>query len=227
MFPIHDTIPSSSKPVVTVGLIVVNALVFLYQLLLPEAAMEQFIRHFAFYPAVFLEAPLLSWERWQPVFTSMFLHGGFMHILGNMWYLWLFGDNVEDAMGHGKFLLFYLLCGVAAAVAHAVTNPGSMIPTVGASGAISGVMGAYMLFFPHSRIITIVPIFFITALSVAIPAYLFLGFWALLQIYNGMLLSAENMGGVAWWAHAGGFVAGMLVGPLFRRRRSPPRVYGW
>ncbi|MCS6965576.1 MAG: rhomboid family intramembrane serine protease, partial [Candidatus Kapabacteria bacterium] len=131
---------------------------------------------------------------------------------------WLFGDNVEDAMGHGRFLLFYLLCGIAAAVAHALTNAGSSIPTVGASGAISGIMGAYMLFFPHSRIITIVPIF-ITWLSLAIPAYVFLGFWALLQVYNGMLLSAENMGGVAWWAHAGGFAAGLLLGPLLRRRR--------
>ncbi|GBD07495.1 Rhomboid protease GluP [bacterium HR21] len=219
MFPLYDTIPSSSKPWITIGLIGANVLVFLYQVLLPEAAMEQFLHRFAFFPAAFFEAPLLSWERWQPVLTSMFLHGGFAHILGNMWYLWLFGDNVEDALGHGRFLLFYLLCGIAAAIAHAVTNPGSMIPTVGASGAISGVMGAYLLFFPHSRIITIVPLF-ITLLSLEVPAFLFLGFWVVLQLYNGMLLSAENMGGVAWWAHVGGFFAGMLLGPLFRRRRT-------
>jgi membrane associated rhomboid family serine protease len=222
MFPIHDTIPSSSRPVVTLALIGVNVLVFLYQLTLPEAALERFLQHFAFFPVAFFEAPLLSWERWQPVLTSMFLHGGFMHILGNMWYLWLFGDNVEDALGHGRFLLFYLLCGIAAAVTHALTNPSSAIPTVGASGAISGVMGAYMLFFPYSRIITIVPLF-ITWLSVAVPAYIFLGFWAVLQVYNGMLLSAENMGGVAWWAHVGGFLAGMLLGPLLRRRSRTVR----
>lgn len=224
MFPIHDTIPSRTRPIVTVGLILANAAVFLYQLTLPEAALERFLHHFAFFPAHFLQAPLLSWERWQPVLTSMFLHGGFMHIVGNMWYLWLFGDNVEDAMGHGRFLFFYLICGIAAALTHALTNPTSVIPTVGASGAISGVMGAYMLFFPHSRIITLVPLF-LTWMTLAIPAYIFLGFWALLQLYNGMLLSADNMGGVAWWAHAGGFVAGMLVGLLFRRRlfRSPSR----
>ncbi len=225
MFPIHDTIPSRTKPVVTVGLILANVVVFLYQLTLPEVALESFLQHFAFFPAHFLQAPLLSWERWQPVLTSMFLHGGFMHIVGNMWYLWLFGDNVEDALGHGRFLLFYLLCGIAAALTHALTNPASTIPTVGASGAISGVMGAYMLFFPHSRIITIVPLF-LTWMTLAIPAYVFLGFWALLQIYNGMLLSADNLGGVAWWAHAGGFVAGMFIGPLFRRRlpRAPFRA---
>ncbi|MEN3027027.1 MAG: rhomboid family intramembrane serine protease [Chlorobiota bacterium] len=222
MFPIHDTIPSSSRPVVTIGLIVINVLVFLYQLALPEAAMEHFLQQFAFYPVAFFQTPLLSWERWQPVLTSMFLHGGFMHIIGNMWYLWLFGDNVEDALGHGRFLLFYILCGIGAAVAHALTNPNSSIPTVGASGAISGVMGAYVLLFPHSRIITLVPLF-ITWFSLAIPAYVFLGVWALLQVYNGILLSAENMGGVAWWAHAGGFLAGMLLGPLFRRRISRSR----
>ncbi len=223
MFPIYDTIPSTRKPIVTITLIILNALVFLYQLTLPDREMEHFLRHFAFFPVYFFEAPLLSWERWQPVLTSMFLHGGLAHILGNMWYLWLFGDNVEDAMGHGRFLVFYLLCGGAAAVAHALANPSSAIPTVGASGAISGVMGAYMLFFPRSRIVTLTWILVWTTLE--IPAFIFLGFWALLQLYNGTLLSAEGMGGVAWWAHIGGFVAGMLLGVFFRRR--PPRTPTW
>jgi membrane associated rhomboid family serine protease len=227
MLPLHDNIPSTSRPVVMLGLIAINVLVFLYQMLLPQEALEQFILNYALIPAHFLQAPPLSWERWQPVLTSMFLHGGILHIAGNMWYLWLFGDNVEDAMGHVRFLLLYLLCGAAAAVAHVMFNPTSLIPTVGASGAISGVMGAYLMLFPHARIITLVPLgFFSTAIEVR--AWFFLVFWALLQFLNATMLAQEGVGGVAWWAHLGGFIAGAILGPVLRRPSYRlPRMSKW
>jgi membrane associated rhomboid family serine protease len=156
----------------------------------------------------------------------MFLHGGWAHLIGNMVYLWIFGDNVEDRLGHGRYLAFYLLAGVAAGLAHAYLNPGSAIPTVGASGAISGVLGGYLMLFPHARVLTLVPVLFFFDV-VELPALLYLGFWFVMQVVSGALASAlaEAAGGVAWWAHVGGFVVGMALGPLLRRRRRYPRVW--
>jgi membrane associated rhomboid family serine protease len=152
----------------------------------------------------------------EHVITSMFLHGSWMHIIGNMWFLWLFGNNVEDSMGRGRFIAFYLLCGVAAAAAQVLADPGSIVPMVGASGAISGVMGAYVVLYPKVRVFTLVPIgFFIT--SFALPAWVMLGYWMALQIFGGLADSGEEGGGVAFWAHIGGFVAGVALIKLFAR----------
>jgi membrane associated rhomboid family serine protease len=150
----------------------------------------------------------------QHVFTSMFLHGGWMHILGNMWFLWLFGNNIEDSMGRGRYIVFYLLCGVAAAAAQVLADPSSIIPMVGASGAISGVMGAYIVLYPRVRVYTLVPLFIIFT-SVALPAWVMLGYWMVLQIFGG--LTGGEEGGVAFWAHVGGFVAGVALIKLFAR----------
>jgi membrane associated rhomboid family serine protease len=153
------------------------------------------------------------------VLTSMFLHAGFAHLLGNMVFLWIFGNNVEDATGHPRFLLFYLACGVAAALSHILTRPGSTVPMVGASGAISGVLGAYFLLYPHARIVTLVLLGFF-AQTVRIPAFFFLGLWFLMQLFPAFLSVGGDGGGVAWFAHIGGFVAGMLLLVPFKRRRA-------
>jgi membrane associated rhomboid family serine protease len=153
----------------------------------------------------------------EHIFTSMFLHGSWMHIIGNMWFLWLFGNNIEDSMGRGRFIAFYLLCGVAAAFAQVVTDPASIVPMVGASGAISGVMGAYIVLYPRVRVFTLVPLgFFIT--SLALPAWVMLGYWMLLQIFGGLAGPQGEGGGVAFWAHIGGFVAGVVLIKLFARK---------
>jgi membrane associated rhomboid family serine protease len=184
-------------------------------------ATNQFVIAFGLVPAFF---------SWGDVVSSMFLHGGLLHFGGNMLYLWIFGDNVEDRMGHGRFLFFYLLCGVAAALAQTLTNPNSLVPMVGASGAIAGVMGAYLVLYPHSRIVTLVPIFlFIQVIEV--PAVFFLGIWFLLQFISGVgsvasAAGGEPAGGVAFWAHVAGFVAG-VSGVLVFRRRERQRVEWW
>ena len=204
MIPLRDTQPSHSPPFVTATVIALNILVFLYQVSLDQFTGNHFIEKYALVP-----------DRLQlsDVVTSMFLHGGWMHLIGNMWFLWIYGDNVEDVLGHGKYLMFYLLCGVAAAVVHMTMNPYSRVPTVGASGAIAGVMGAYLIKFPHSRILTLVPIFvFFTTME--LPALVILAYWFILQIFAGIGsigYSNVSRGGVAWWAHAGGFLAGMLL----------------
>lgn len=157
-------------------------------------------------------------------FITMFLHGGFMHLIGNMWFLYLFGDNVEDAMGHLRFLLFYLLSGIAATIAHVSVQPLSPIPVVGASGAISGVVGAYFVMFPTARVLTLVPIFFFIADVVVLPAIVFIGLWFLFQFWSGMLsLAVPHLGGVAWWAHIGGFITGLILAPIMRERGKPIR----
>ncbi len=157
-------------------------------------------------------------------FVTMFLHGGWMHLIGNMWFLYLFGDNVEDAMGHIRFLVFYLVSGIAATLAHIVFHPLSPIPVVGASGAISGVVGAYLVMFPTARVLTLVPIFFFIVDIVVLPALIFIGLWFLFQFWSGLLsLAVPHMGGVAWWAHIGGFLAGLVLAPLMRERRKPAR----
>lgn len=223
MIPLKDTIPSRSYPIVTLTLIVVNVLVFLFELSLGES-LSEFFDIFGVVPATYFElresgAPFLL--IYYPFFTSMFLHGGWMHLIGNMIYLWVFGDNVEDRMGHFRYLLFYVLCGVAAGLAHVYTNPHSEIPAVGASGAISGVLGAYFVLFPHSRVITLIPIFFFFDL-VEISAFVFLGLWFLIQFFSGVAslgaATYATSGGVAWWAHIGGFVAGFLLSFVFARR---------
>jgi membrane associated rhomboid family serine protease len=204
MIPLRDTQPSYSVPFVTVAIIVTNVLVFLYQVSLDSYTLNWFISRYAIIP---------DRLQYSDMVTSMFLHGGWMHLIGNMWFLWIYGDNVEDVLGHTKFLIFYLLCGIAAALLHAVLNPYSRVPTLGASGAIAGVMGAYLIKFPHSRILTLVPIiiFFTT---VEIPAVLILLYWFVIQIFSGfgsIGYSNVSRGGVAWFAHVGGFVAGMIL----------------
>lgn len=156
----------------------------------------------------------------------MFLHGGWMHLIGNMWMLWIFGDNVEDRLGHGRYLLFYVLCGLAASWTHILLHPNSTVPAIGASGAISGVMGAYLLLFPRARVITLFPLFFIPYF-LELPAIVYLGAWFLMQLFSGAfsILAPGEGGGIAWWAHVGGFLAGALLGPPMRRRRRYYRPY--
>ncbi len=211
MIPLRDTQPSYSTPFVTILLIVMNVFVFLYEVSLDDYTRNAFISTWGMIPARFEYTDML---------TSMFLHGGWLHLIGNMWFLWIYGDNVEDTLGHLKYLLFYLLCGLAAGGMHVVTNLDSRIPTVGASGAIAGVMGAYLVKFPHSRILTLVVVFvFIT--TVEIPAVLILAYWFLIQLASGMWsvgYSQLSQGGVAWFAHVGGFVAGVILIKVMRTR---------
>jgi membrane associated rhomboid family serine protease len=219
MIPLRDVIPSRTTPVVTIAIIVVNALVFLYEFSLgPDV--NQFIIAYGLIPAAF---------SWATLLTSMFLHGGFLHVAGNMLYLWIFGDNVEDRMGHGRFLTFYLLCGTAAALAQTIMSPDSVVPMVGASGAIAGVMGAYFVMYPHSRIVTLVPIFLFIQL-IEIPAIFFLGIWFVMQFLSGVgsiatAASRQPAGGVAFWAHVAGFAAG--VGGVFLFRRPERQKVEW
>ena len=220
MIPLRDIIPSRTTPVVTISLIAVNVLVFIYELSLGRDV-DAFTLYYGLVPAAF---------SWVTVFTSMFLHGGFMHVAGNMLYLWIFGDNVEDRMGHGRFLVFYLLCGVAAALAQTITGPDSVVPMVGASGAIAGVMGAYFVLYPRSRIVTLIPIFFFFQV-VEVPAILFLGIWFVMQFLSGIgsivnSIPGGAMGGIAFWAHIAGFVAG-ISGVIVFRRPERQRVEWW
>ena len=222
MIPLRDDNPTTITPVVTVGLIVANVLVFAYQMSLGRAG-EAFVYTFGAVPSA-----LFGGESPSPLpptmtlFTAMFVHGGLMHVGGNMLYLWIFGNNIEDAMGHGRFVVFYALCGVAAAYAHALTAPASGVPMIGASGAISGVLGAYLLLFPRARVLTLIPLGFYTRL-VSVPAGFVLGFWIVIQVLNGSLSLGRGGGGVAWFAHVGGFLAGMALVHVFVRRRPPPR----
>jgi membrane associated rhomboid family serine protease len=209
VFPISDVIPSRTTPVVTVTLIAINAVIFLYQLTLSDPALEQFVGAYALIPA---------WFSWPALVTSQFLHAGWLHAVGNMVYLWIFGDNVEDRLGHGGYLLFYLGSGAAAAVLQTLFDPFSNVPMIGASGAIAGVMGAYFVLYPHSRVLTAVflVIFFDI---IEIPALFFLGIWFLMQLLSGVgSLGVSNAagGGIAFWAHIGGFVVGAAVGFALR-----------
>lgn len=222
MIPLRDINPSRSTPVVTLALIVVNTVVFLYQLSLERTAQLALLNGLGFVPArlpLALRSPEMSFvDALLPLWTSMFLHGGFLHLLGNVWFLWVFGDNVEDRLGHLRFLVFYLLCGAGAGVAHALVELQSTVPTVGASGAVSGVLGAYFVLFPRSRVITLVPLVFVF-LTVRLPAMVVLGYWFLIQFFSGLgTLGGDQTAGVAWWAHIGGFVFGML---LLRGVRRP------
>ena len=217
MIPIRDQIQSKSYPVVTRGIIGVNVLAFLYQMMQGEN-LERFIYMYGLVPARYsvpeVASHFSSLEQVFALFSFMFLHGGFLHILGNMWFLHIFGDNVEERMGPTRFLLFYLLCGWASGFAHLWANWTSTVPTIGASGAIAGVMGAYLILFPGARIITLIPIFFIPYF-IEIPAVVFLGIWFLFQFFYASLSGPEGGGGIAWWAHIGGFVFGMIAVKLF------------
>ena len=216
MFPVSDVIPSRTVPFVTVGLIVVNSLVFLYMLVLTPAELRAFTAAYAVIPA---------WFWWPSLVTSQFLHAGWMHVIGNMLYLWIFGDNVEDQLGHVRYLLFYLFAGACAAVLQLLFNPFSGIPMLGASGAIAGVMGAYFVLYPQSRVLTAVFIVFFFDL-IEIPAVFFLGIWFLMQLLSGvgsLDVSSAAGGGTAFWAHVGGFVVGAVVGFMLRARRRGRR----
>ena len=224
MLPIRDTIPSRHPPIATWVLILANGMVFLFELTMTEPVLERCFYMFGLVPARYthpewaLQAGLSPGNYW-PFLTSMFLHGGWMHIIANMWTLWIFGDNVEDRMGPLRFVCFYLLCGLAAGVVHWFTNADSTLPTVGASGAIAGVLGAYFFLFPYARVIVLVPVLFLP-LFFELPALVYLGFWALTQLLSGTLAlaSGREVGGVAWWAHVGGFIAGIVLHFFFVQR---------
>ena len=215
MFPVSDVIPSKTTPYVTVSLIVLNAAVFLYELQLSRPELQLLAQLFGVVPAYFA---------WPTLFTSMFIHEGWLHVFGNMLYLWIFGDNVEDRLGHAGYLLFYLGCGAAAALGQLSVSAGSTIPMIGASGAIAGVMGAYFVLYPQSRVLTVVFLVFFMDM-IEIPAIFFLGVWFVKELFNGVgSLGAQSVnGGVAFWAHIAGFAAGALTGLLWRC--AHPRNY--
>ena len=229
MIPLRDENPSATVPVITRALISVNVIAFVYELMLgPD--LKPFVHSWGMVPARlslalrFGEEPLLG--PGLTTLTSMFLHGGWLHLVGNMWYLWIFGDNIEDRLGHARFLIFYLMAGIVAALLHYALNPTSWLPTLGASGAIAGVLGGYLVTFPRARIIALVPLFPFFQVM-ALPAVLVLGLWFVMQFFSGALsLGNAGGGGVAWWAHIGGFAFGFLGLRLFGgRSRRPSRAW--
>lgn len=224
MIPLHDDNPTTITPLVTIALIVTNVLVFLWQVGLPPVEQERVVFALGSIPAVIFgdrvlppEIALVSPE--LSVLTSMFLHGGWLHLIGNMLYLWIFGNNVEDAMGHVRFIAFYVLCGIAAALAQAFQDPTSTIPMIGASGAIGGVLGAYLLLHPKARVLVLIPLGILFPV-IRIPAVVVLGVWFLMQFLESAATPTGG-GGVAYWAHIGGFVAGMALIFVFKRREVP------
>src|SRR5882762_5493938 len=227
MLPIRDAIPSSRFPAVTVAIIAVNVLVFLRELQVGSQLADMLVSY-AIIPARYTQPEVAQLftlpQQVFALFSSMFLHGGWLHLLGNMWTLWIFGDNVEDRLGRVRYLGLYLAGGLAAALLHIFTNAGSGVPTIGASGAIAAVMGAYFRFYPNARIQTLVPPFFFGPYFV-LPALVFLGWWFFLQFFNGAIslsVGERGFGGVAWWAHVGGFAFGVMV-CLFARRKPMPQ----
>lgn len=224
MIPLKDTIPSRTFPYVNVSLIIINIGFFFYELSL-GIKLGEFLYTFGLVPRRFFFLSLNEasfFTRYLPFLSSLFLHGGWFHLLGNMLFLWIFGDNVEDRMGHFKYLVFYLLCGFCAGLAHLYLNSNSPVPAVGASGAISGVMGAYFILFPHSRVITLLPVFFFLSF-VEIPAFFFIGVWFLFQLLSGtasLMVRGAIREGVAWWAHIGGFLSGIALVFLFAGRKK-------
>ena len=228
MIPLHDDNPIKIKPIITWWLIACCVLVFLWQLSHSAKGQMLVIYQMGVIPLRLLGDPelppvLTEVPAAMTMFTSMFMHGGWMHLLGNMLYLWIFGNNIEEAMGHVRFILFYLLCGVVAVFAQAMPDPDSTIPMVGASGAISGILGAYLVLYPRTRVLVLIPLgFFIR--SVWLPAAVVLGFWFLLQLFQSQMAS-EGQGGVAFGAHIGGFIAGLiLVWPFLKKPRWPVRI---
>ncbi len=215
MVPLRDENPTTITPYITYALIIINILVFILELSLQQQGqLEEFFQAWAVVPEQLTANPQTDWIT---LFSSQFLHGGWLHLGGNMLFLWIFGNNVEDCLGHIKYLLFYLVCGALAALAHWFFSMDSAIPSLGASGAIAGVMGAYIIKYPKAKIVTLIPLYFIFT-TVRIPAFLFLGLWFIQQaLYSVASLPQSSMsasGGVAYWAHAGGFVFGAILGPL-------------
>jgi membrane associated rhomboid family serine protease len=224
MIPLRDLNPTRRFPIVTVVLIALNALIFVYQLSLGDRGLAQLFMSAGVIPYEVTHSPGLGVAR--DLITSMFLHGGWMHLLSNMLYLWIFGNNIEDEIGPVRYILFYLVCGIAASLAQVVASPDVRVPTIGASGAIAGVLGAYIVLFPSARVLSVVFLFYFIRF-VEIPAIIVLGFWFILQFFSGLAsLSGPQMGGVAYFAHIGGFVVGLALIFLFRargRRGPPPR----
>jgi membrane associated rhomboid family serine protease len=220
MIPLRDVIPSRTTPYITITLIVLNALAWFYELAVPKDLLPVFLQTYGVVPASF-SAPTLV--------TSMFLHGSWSHVIGNMWFLWIFGDNIEDRLGRGRFVLFYLICGIGAAAGHILMEPRSMLPTIGASGAIAGVMGAYFVLYPHSRVLTLVPLFIYWEI-VELPAIFLLGFWFLMQLFGAGIgtissTSGAESGGIAFMAHVAGFALGALIVFVFRKSRQEPQLW--
>lgn len=218
LIPLYDENPTQTIPVVTVGLIIINLLIFLYELSLGNA-LQPFITQYAMTPAL-----LSQGKNYFTVFTAMFLHGGFVHVGGNMLYLWIFGNNVEDTLGHAGFGAFYLLAGIGGAIGHLLSAPGSQVPSLGASGAIAGVLAAYIFLFPGAYVVTVLPLFIFIRI-IRLPALLVIGFWIVIQFLNGVAsvvaqpTTTEMAGGVAWFAHIGGFVVGLVLILLMPKRR--------
>jgi membrane associated rhomboid family serine protease len=224
MFPLHDDNPTSTTPVVALGIIVLNVLVFLYQFSLGPRAGQLFIYQYGAIPVVILGSETLPPQLHTipsqlTLITSMFLHGSWMHLIGNIWYLWIFGDNVEEAMGHFRFFVFYMVSGLLASLSHIFSGAGSVLPSIGASGAISGVLGAYLLLYPRARVLTLIFLGWFIRL-IYIPAGFILVFWFLLQLLSGSMAGGQDAGGVAFWAHIGGFVAGLMLVKLFRKNKQ-------
>jgi membrane associated rhomboid family serine protease len=214
VIPLRDVVPSRTTPYITITIIALNALAWLFELSLPHPVLNEFITLYGVVPAAFAPATLI---------TSMFLHGSWSHVLGNMWYLWIFGDNVEDRVGHGRFIFFYLLCGIIAALGQVAVAPHSTLPTIGASGAIAGVMGAYFVLYPRSRVLTLIPWIFLQI--VELPAIVLLGFWFVMQLFSAgtiAMTTSSNGGGVAFAAHVVGFLVGMGGVFLFKQRALDP-----
>ena len=212
MIPLRDVIPSRSTPYITVTLIVLNAVAWLYELTIPGDLRPVFLQLYGVVPADFSTPTLVS---------SMFLHGSWSHFIGNMWYLWIFGDNVEDRVGHGRFIAFYLLCGIVAALGHVAMDPTSILPTIGASGAIAGVMGGYFVLYPQSRVLTLVPLVVYVEI-IELPAVVLLGFWFIMQLFSAGAIAVTanaSSGGIAFVAHVAGFVAGLLGVFVFQKRK--------
>ncbi len=231
MIPLRDDNPTEITPVVTVAFIATCVLVFLYESSLPMPSREVFLYVYGAIPAVVfghaqLPPELVNMPAYGTLISSMFLHGGWMHLIGNMLYLWIFGNNIEDVMGHGRFIVFYVICGVLAALSHALIDPESTIPMVGASGAISGILGAYLLLYPHARVLVLVPFGLIGTFNV--PAAMVLGLWFLMQLFSGGMSLGNQGGGVAFFAHIGGFLAGMALIGFFKyphiRFFNPPHA---
>ena len=235
MIPLRDDAPRFTTPWVNYFLLAMNVAVFLFELALGPATREQFLFQFGVVPAEITglmhgTPGLTASNSLVPILTSMFLHASWLHLIGNMWVLYIFGDNIEDHLGHFKYLVFYLVSGVAASLVHTALNPTTVIPSVGASGAIAGVMGAYFVLFPSARVLTVVPLFvFFTFLW--LPAWIVLGYWFLIQFLSGtatyIATSSRSAGGIAFWAHVGGFVAGITLIKLFPSRPRRFRYDAW
>ena len=218
MIPLRDVIPSRTTPYITVAIIVLNTLAWFLELSLPGDVLPIFLQVYGVVPVQFHASTLL---------TSMFLHGSWIHVVGNMWYLWIFGDNVEDRVGHGRFIVFYLLCGIAAALGQILIDPESTLPTIGASGAIAGVMGGYFVLYPHSRVLTLIPLVIFWE-GIELPAIILLGFWFLMQLFSAgtiAVTASTGGGGVAFMAHVAGFLCGVGGIFLFRQRQRPEQYW--